>query len=159
MPRDNSVPATPALYPNLSGAGVTHSGPVEAATLSQNLPVGVPRRRDRLSGAVALTATKLLPLVALVEAIQPQVTRESVFRTRRKKIRQHWDLAYEELLAERPRHTALTHAFQALADLVLEETRDISKDELKQAAKEVVLATLKNAPALINAAHQARLLA
>jgi hypothetical protein len=40
----------------------------------------------------------------------------------------------------------------------LEETRDISKDELKQAAKEVVLATLKNAPALLNVAHQARLL-
>ena len=51
------------------------------------------------------------------------------------------------------------HAFQALAELVQEETRDISKDELKQAAREMVLATLQNAPALINLAHQARLLA
>ncbi|WP_046242746.1 hypothetical protein [Hymenobacter terrenus] len=115
-------------------------------------------RRYRLSGAVAATATKLLPLVALLDSIQPQVANESVFRTKRKKIRAHFDIVYEELQAERPRRKALTHAFQALADLVLEETRDISKDELKQAAKEVVLATLKNAPALLNAAHQARLL-
>lgn len=158
MQRDSSLPLTPT-NPSLSGARVTFGEPDEAVPLSQNLPIGMPRRRDRLGGAVALTATKLLPLVALVEAIQPQVTQESVFRTRRKKIRQHWDLAYKELLAERPRRLALTQAFQTLADLVLEETRDINKDELKQAAKEVVLATLKNAPALINAAHQARLLA
>jgi len=116
------------------------------------------RRHERLTEAVATTATKLLPLIALLEAIQPQVAQESVFRARRKKIKQHWLLVYEELHAERPRRQALTHAFQALADLVLEETKDISKDELKQAAKEVALATLKNAPALINAAHQARLL-
>lgn len=117
------------------------------------------RRRELLTGAVATTATKLLPLIALLEAIQPQVSQESVFRTRRKKIKQHWLAVYEELHTERPRRQALTHAFQALADLVLEETKDISKDELRQAAKEVALATLKNAPALINAAHQARLLA
>lgn len=97
--------------------------------------------------------------MALLEAIQPQLNQESVFRTRRKKIKQHWLAVYEELHAERPRRQALTHAFQALADLVLEETKDISKDELRQAAKEVALATLKNAPALINAAHQAQLLA
>jgi hypothetical protein len=118
-----------------------------------------PRRHERLTEAVATTATRLLPLIALLDAIQPQVTQESVFRAKRKKIKQHWLLVYEELHAERPRRQALTHAFQALADLVLEETKDISKDELKQAAKEVALATLKNAPALINAAHQARLLA
>jgi hypothetical protein len=118
-----------------------------------------PSRRQRLGGAVAATATKLLPLVALLDAIQPQVANESVFRTRRKKIRAHFDVVYAELQAERPRHKALAHTFQALTDLVREETRDISKDELKQAAKEVVLATLKNAPALLNAAHQARLLA
>jgi hypothetical protein len=116
-------------------------------------------RHPRLTEAVATTATKLLPLIALLDAIQPQLAQESVFRARRKKIKQHWLLVYEELHAERPRRQALTHAFQALADLVLEETKDISKDELKQAAKEVALATLKNAPALINAAHQARLLA
>ncbi len=123
------------------------------------LPASAARRRERLTGAVATTATKLLPLIALLEAIQPQLSQESVFRTRRKKIKQHWLAVYEELHAERPRRQALTHAFQALADLVLEETKDISKDELKQAAKEVALATLKNAPALINAAHQAQLLA
>ncbi|MGI4737010.1 MAG: hypothetical protein ACRYG7_17710 [Janthinobacterium lividum] len=115
-------------------------------------------RSRRLNGAVVATTAKLLPLVALLDAIQPQVTNESVFRTKRKKIRAHFDLAYQELRAEHPRRQALTHAFQALAELVLEETRDVSKDELKQAAKEVVLATLKNAPALINVAHQARLL-
>jgi hypothetical protein len=138
-----------------------------AASGSDALPIdetllaatATPSRRQRLGGAVAATATKLLPLVALLDAIQPQVANESVFRTRRKKIRAHFDVVYAELQAERPRHKALAHTFQALTDLVREETRDISKDELKQAAKEVVLATLKNAPALLNAAHQARLLA
>lgn len=136
----------PSATPQLPTAAPAHSATPAA------------RRHERLTEAVATTATKLLPLIALLEAIQPQVTQESVFRTRRKKIKQHWLLVYEELHAERPRRQALTHAFQALADLVLEETKDISKDELKQAAKEVALATLKNAPALINAAHQARLL-
>jgi len=42
---------------------------------------------------------------------------------------------------------------------VREETNDISPDELKQAAKEVALATLRHAPALISVAHQAQLLA
>jgi hypothetical protein len=139
--------------------------PAPSATLTADLPAPaavpapVSRRHERLTEAVATTATKLLPLIALLDAIQPQLAQESVFRARRKKIKQHWLLVYEELHAERPRRQALTHAFQALADLVLEETKDISKDELKQAAKEVALATLKNAPALINAAHQARLLA
>ncbi|MDO7845728.1 hypothetical protein Q5H92_05115 [Hymenobacter sp. M29] len=115
--------------------------------------------RPSLTGAVATTATKLLPLVALLDSIQPSVTKESVFRIRRRKIKQHFAEVYAELHAERPRREALLHAFQALAELVQEETRDISKNELKQAAKEVVLATLQNAPALINIAHQARLLA
>jgi hypothetical protein len=115
-------------------------------------------RRPSLTGAVATTATKLLPLVALLDSIQPSVTKESVFRSRRRKIKQHFAEVYAELHAERPRREALLHAFQALAELVQEETRDISKDELRQAAKEVVLATLQNAPALINIAHQARLL-
>ena len=115
-------------------------------------------RRSGLSGAVASTATKLLPLVALLDSIQPSVSKESVFRMRRKKIKQHFSEIYAELHAERPRHETLAHAFRALAELVQDETRDISKDELKQAAKEVVLATLQNAPALLNLAHQARLL-
>lgn len=111
-----------------------------------------------MSGAVLNKATQLLPLVKLLEAIQPQVASESVFRTRRKKIQAHFAEVYEELKQERPKRQALNYAFHALAELVREETRDISQDELKQAAKEVALATLKNAPALINAAHQARLL-
>ena len=132
------------------------AAPVEEKLLVATVALG---RRQRLGGAVAATATKLLPLVALLDAIQPQVANESVFRTKRKKIRAHFDVVYAELQAERPRHKALAHTFQALTELVREETRDISKDEIKQAAKEVALATLKNAPALINAAHQARLLA
>ena len=120
---------------------------------------GLSGRRPSLTGAVATTATKLLPLVALLDSIQPSVAKESVFRIRRRKIKQHFTEVYAELHAARPRREALVHAFQALAELVQEETRDISKDELKQAAKEVVLATLQNAPALINIAHQARLLA
>jgi hypothetical protein len=119
---------------------------------------GVSGRRHRLSGAVISTATKLLPLVELLETIQPYVANESVFRTRRKKINAQLVLVYAQLKEERPKRQALTHAFKILGDLVLEETRDISPDELKQAAKEVVLATLKNAPALISAAHQAQLL-
>jgi hypothetical protein len=119
---------------------------------------GAPRRRERLQGAVAGTATKLLPLLALADALQPQLTQESIFRTRRKKLKAHLAEVYAELQAERPRRQALTHAFQALADLVREEAQDISPDEWKQAAREVALATLKNAPALINTAYQARLL-
>lgn len=112
-------------------------------------------RRERLGEAAA---TKLLPLVKLLDAIQPQVGAESVFRTRRKKIRAHWDEVYAELRQERPRRQALAHALQALTELVRDEVRDVSKDEVKQAAKELALATLQNAPALINAARQARLL-
>lgn len=133
--------------------------PAEVAVAVALPSAGALGRRQRLGGAVAATATKLLPLVALLDAIQPQVANESVFRTRRKKIRAHFDVVYAELQAERPRHKALAHTLQALTELVREETRDINKDELKQAAKEVALATLKNAPALLNAAHQARLLA
>jgi hypothetical protein len=136
----------------------TASAPASPDAWPVAAPAAALGRRQRLGGAVVATATKLLPLVALLDAIQPQVANESVFRTRRKKIRAHFDEVYAELQAERPRHKALTHTFQALTDLVREETRDISKDEIRQAAKEVALATLKNAPALLNAAHQARLL-
>lgn len=115
-------------------------------------------RRARLSGAAVATATKLLPLVRLLDTIQPHVASESVFHARRLKIQAHLALVYAELKTERPKREALTNTLHSLAELVREETHDISKDELKQAAKEVVLATLKHAPALINAAHQARLL-
>ncbi len=115
-------------------------------------------RRQRLEAAAAGTATKLLPLVALLDAVQPQLMQESVFRIRRKKIKAHLAEAYAELHAAQPRYQALAHAFQALAEVVREEAQDISPEEWKQAAKEVALATLKNAPALLNAAYQARLL-
>ncbi|MDO7885056.1 hypothetical protein [Hymenobacter cheonanensis] len=107
---------------------------------------------------MAVTATKLLPLLAVLDAVQSQVNKESVFHTRRCKIQVHLAIAYAELQAERPRRQALRHTFHTLAELVKEETRDISPDELKQAAKEVALATLRHAPALISVAHQARLL-
>ena len=154
------MPATPIYSDDFDGPAVA---PAAAKPDFEALtpPSGTGRRvrRPSLTGAVATTATKLLPLVALLDSIQPSVSKESVFRIRRKKIKQHFTEIYAELHAERPRHEALVHAFQALAELVHEETRDISKDELKQAAREVVLATLQNAPALLNIAHQARLLA
>lgn len=115
-------------------------------------------KRQRLDGAMLSTATKLLPLVKLLETIQPVVANDSVFHTRRLKINAQIALIYEQLREERPKRKALSLAFKTMGDLVLEETRDISKDELKQAAKEVVLATIKNAPAIISAAHQAKLL-
>ena len=118
-----------------------------------------PERRHRLSTAAYSTATKLRPLLQLLESIQPQVASDSIFHTKRVKIQEEMTRAYGELLAEKPRHKALLHAFRTLSELVREETRDLSKDELKQAAREVVLATLMNAPQLISAAHQARLLA
>ena len=124
---------------------------------SADLP-GLRGRHPSLTGAVTTTAIRLLPLVALLDSIQPSVSKESVFRIRRKKIKQHFAKLYAELHAARSRHEALAHAFQAMAELVLDETRDISKDELKQAAKEVVLATLQNAPALLSIAHKVRLL-
>ena len=153
------MPATPAPSDSVPAPATPASAP-DAETLAAPgaQPRAGKRGQHRIAGAVATTATRLLPLVALLDSIQPSVAKESVFRIRRKKIKQHFSEVYAELHAERPRREALTHAFQALAELVLEETRDISKDELKQAAKEVVLATLQNAPALINIAHQARLL-
>ena len=152
---------TPAHSDNLPGQEASAAAAHAETPAASRLPARPGRRvrRPSITGAVATTATKLLPLVALLDSIQPSVSKESVFRIRRKKIKQHFTEVYAELHAERPRREALVHAFQALAELVLEETRDISKDELKQAAKEVVLATLQNAPGLLNIAHQARLLA
>lgn len=116
-------------------------------------------RRQRLAGAAATTATQLLPLLKLLDTIQPQVASDSVFHLRRLKIQAHFAEVRQEMRAERPRRQALQFALHALTELVREEARDISRDELQQAAREVVLATLKNAPALISAANQARLLA
>lgn len=122
-------------------------------------PAAKPAKRRRLKAAVATTTSQLLPLLKLLDTIQPQVASDSVFHLRRLKIQAHFAEVREEIRAERPRRQKLQFAFQALSELVREEARDISRDELQQAAKELVLATLKNAPALINAAHQARLLA
>jgi hypothetical protein len=117
------------------------------------------RHQLHLTDMMAATATKLLPLLAILDAVQVQANAESVFRARRRKIQLHMAIAYAELRAGRPRHQALSYTFHTLAELVREETHDISHDELKQAAKEVALATLRHAPALISVAHQARLLA
>lgn len=116
------------------------------------------RRRQRLEGTVVSTATKLLPILDLLNAIKPHTANESVFRTRRRKINAQLAVAYAQLRQERPKRETLLVAFQTIGELVREEAHDISKDELKEAAKEFVLATLKNAPAIINAAHQAKLL-
>ena len=59
-------------------------------------------RRHRLSGAVITTATKLLPLVELLESIQPHVVNESVFRTRHRKINAQISLAYAQLEPNSP---------------------------------------------------------
>lgn len=131
----------------------------EDLTATGQPPVAEADRSHRFDGAITATATKLLPLVKLLETIQPQVTNDSIFHTKRVKIQEEMTRAYGELLAEKPRHKALLHAFKTLSELVREEAHDLSKDELKQAARELVLATLKNAPQLISAAHQARLLA
>ena len=69
------------------------------------------------------------------------------------------DAAYAALQAEHPRHRGLAHALQGLADLLRDEARDISPEEWQRAARELALATLKNAPGLISVAQQARLLA
>ncbi|MBC6696840.1 hypothetical protein [Hymenobacter sp. BT190] len=116
------------------------------------------RRRQQLEGTVVATATKLLPLLELLEAIKPHTTSESVFRTRRKKINAQLAIVYGQLRQERPKREKLVLAFQTVGELVREEAQDISQDELKEAAREFILATLKNAPAIINAAHQAKLL-
>ncbi|MBF9223857.1 hypothetical protein [Hymenobacter ruricola] len=121
-------------------------------------PAHAAGHRQRLSDAVIGTAVRWRPLVALLETIQPHVATDSVFHTRRLKINAQIARVYAELRAEKPSRKALLHAFHTMGELVKEETRDISKAELKQAAREVVLATLKNAPGLISAAHQARLL-
>lgn len=134
-------------------SGETHS-PLPGAA-GPVAPAGSGRRNE----VAVATATKLLPLLRLLETLQPLVANDSVFHTKRVKIQEEMTRAYGELLAEKPRHKALLHAFRTLAELVREEAHDLSKDELKQAAKEVVLATLKNAPGLISAAHNAQLLA
>ena len=116
----------------------------------------VASRPRRLDGALVSTASRLLPLVELLDSLPPYVANESVFRIRRRRIIAQIRLAQAQLKAEKPQRQALLHAFQTMGELVAHEVRDISRDEVKQAAREVVLATLRNAPGLISAAHQAR---
>ncbi|GGG35838.1 hypothetical protein [Hymenobacter glacieicola] len=134
-------PATPAeaLLPLAS--------PPAAAT-----PVA---KRDKL---LVSAATRLVPLVELLDRIKPHVGHNTVFSTRRHKIDAQIALAYEHLRADQPKRQALTEAFKTLSEFVLEETREVSKDEVKESAKRFVLATLKNAPNLISAAKQSGLL-
>lgn len=116
------------------------------------VPVG---KRDKLLDA---TATRLVPLVELLDRIRPHVGHNTVFSTRRHKIDAQIALAYEQLRSDQPKREALTAAFHNLSEFVLAETREVSKDEVKESAKRFVLATLKNAPSLIGAAKQAGLL-
>jgi hypothetical protein len=101
---------------------------------TQRFRAALQRRRQRLDGAVVESTARLLPLIALLDA-------------------------YAELQAGHSRHRALASALQTFADLLREEARDISPEEWQRAARELALATLKNAPGLISAAQQARLLA
>lgn len=140
------------------GNGTNGEADSAAAVPNEIEAVSARNRRHRLEGAVVTTAVKLMPLVEVLDAIRPHVTNESVFRTRRKKINAQIALAYEQLKTERPKRKTLVRVFKTMGDLVREESRDVSKDELREAAKELVLATIKNAPAIINAAHQAKLL-
>ncbi|QKG55744.1 hypothetical protein GKZ68_03260 [Hymenobacter sp. BRD128] len=137
-------------------AGASRAGELPR---TQRFRAAVRQRRQRLDGAVVESAARLLPLVVLLDTLQAPPIQESVFRTRRKKVRAHWDAAYAALQAEHPRHRALAHALQGLADLLRDEARDISPKEWQRAARELALATLKNAPGLISVAQQARLLA
>ncbi|AYA35990.1 hypothetical protein D3Y59_02315 [Hymenobacter oligotrophus] len=121
-------------------------------------PADTAHHPDRLNRVMVSGACKLLPLVTLLNSVQRQLAQESVFHIRRKHMQARVAEALAELRTERPRRQALSQAVQALTVLVQEEIRDIHRDEVKQAAKEVALATLKNAPALIKAAQQARLL-
>ena len=114
------------------------------------------RRPPRPGAKTAAVATRLVPLVQLLETIQVHMADDSIFHLKRVRIQEEMTRAYGELLAEKPRHEALLLAFKTLRELLKEETRD--KDERRQAAKELLMATLRNAPKLISVARQARLL-
>lgn len=105
--------------------------PVAPLTALAPAKVATHGRCHYLAGAVATTATRLPPLVALLDAVRPAAVQESVFRARRKKIWEYLALVCKELQAERPRYHTLAHAFQTLVYLVREKTRGISPDELK----------------------------
>ncbi|NVO31046.1 hypothetical protein [Hymenobacter lapidiphilus] len=116
------------------------------------------RKRDHLADAALAGTHRLRPLLELVEHIRPHVGHNSVFSSRREKIREQLALVQEQLRAERPRHQALREAFRQLSEFVREDVREVSRDEVKESGKRFVAATLKNAPQLIAAAKQAGLL-
>lgn len=130
-----------------------------AASAAAQPAIGPKRRkRDRLSGTVVSAATKLLPLVELLERIRPHVENDSVFSSRRDKIRAQMVLVQEQLKSDQPKRQALVEAFKTMSEFVLEESKEVSKDEVKESTKRFVMATIKNAPSLISAAQQAGLL-
>ncbi len=129
-----------------------------AAASAEATPNAKRWKRDRLSGTVVSAATKLLPLVELVERIKPHVENDSVFSSRREKIRAQMAIVQEQLKSDRPKRQALAHAFKTMGDFVLEESKEVSKDEVKESTKRFVMATIKNAPSIISAAQQAGLL-
>ncbi len=116
------------------------------------------RKRDKLADSTLATAHRLHPLLELVERIRPCVGHDSVFTSRREKIREQLALVQEQLRAEQPKHEALRDAFHLLSEFVREEAREITKDEVKESGKRFVAATLKNAPKLLSAARKAGLL-
>lgn len=75
--------------------------PVESAPLGEERKMK--RQHLHLTNVMAAPATRLLPLLAVLDAVQAQANAESVFRTRRQKIQLHMAVAYAELRAERPR--------------------------------------------------------
>ncbi|RYU77218.1 hypothetical protein [Hymenobacter persicinus] len=154
MDTDAVEPAQPGLQ--------TRPALPEPVGLDPNDTLPKAGKRERLSETLvhtaASTATKLLPLLELLERIRPHMENDSVFTSRRDKLNAQMALAYAQLKADKPKHEALVEAFRLLGEFVLEESREVSKDEVKESAKRFVLATLKHAPGLINAAHQARLL-
>ena len=67
--------------------GTTHLAQAETILyLSCQLPNQKLRHHGRLGGAMVSTASRLLPLVELLDSLQPYVVNESVFRIRRRKI-------------------------------------------------------------------------
>ncbi|TGE14712.1 hypothetical protein [Hymenobacter elongatus] len=116
------------------------------------------RTQDRLQGTLVSTATKLLPLVELIERIRPHMVNDSVFTSRRAKMNAQLVIIQEQLRADEPKHKAIAQAFKTMGEFVLEESREVSKDEVKESAKRFVLVALKTAPDLIRAAHTAGLL-
>ncbi|SET78231.1 hypothetical protein [Hymenobacter actinosclerus] len=116
------------------------------------------RKRDHLIDAALAGSQRLRPLLELVERIRPHVGHDSVFTSRREKIREQLALVQQQLRAEQPRHKALREAFHLLTEFVREEVHEVSRDEVKESGKRFVAATLKNAPQLLAAAKQAGLL-